>query len=1149
MQDMNILAGDGIRNYYQKIAERVDGQFALAKSARAKNYDVCSSIESLPAVDLADRAETIIGPKGVAARYRELYAKHNNRELAIFDIFRDIISGKLGNLPGNEKRVEQAIKTSLCLITEGVVVAPIDGLPYVRISKNPDGSEYVDVYYAGPIRAAGGTAQVLPLILGDYARALLSLDRYKPTEAEVERYVEEVKLYSTLYTRQYPISEEEIRTIIRGCPVCINGEPTEKLEVSVFRDLQRIPSNRIRGGACLVISDGIALKAMAILNYAKMLQLDWSWLEKIIKVKKSGEKESGLQPSKKYLEGIAAGRPILAYPLRFGGFRLRYGKSRNNGIMGKCIHPATMAVLDEFIAVGTQMKIERPGKSAGIFPCDSIEGPIVKLKDGSVVQLHTYGKAKELSPNVEKILFLGDLLVTYGDFKKSAHPLVPAGYCEEWWLQEVKKALGGNKNADAAEFAKIMKNPFDADYETAIKVSEILNVPLHPHYIHYYSALQKSEMLELIDAIRSAEVKELGGEMKIKNSSKTKECLERIGLPHSLSADKARIIVDSEFAPALLKTFGFYSKKVPAGENALEILNSISDFAIRDKGGTFIGARMGRPESAKPRVMVGNPHVLFPVGLYGGATRSLNKAMDSEEDSAEHKYRSKEAKMLGEIEVEIAYHKCPNCGKILPSSICSQCRCGTKKITLCEKCGTECFDALCRNCRGVANSRGMKKINIDELMRTAAMNLGMGIPETVKGVRGVINDDKFVEPLEKGILRARHDLHVFRDATIRFDLLNAPLTHFKPSEIELGVEEAKRLGYAKDMDGKELASPEQMLELMPQDIIINESAAEFFLRATKFIDDLLEDFYGLERYYKANSKQDLIGELVLGLAPHTSAAIVGRIIGYTKARVCFAHPFFHLTKRRNIDGDQDSILLLMDALLNFSQKYLPSTRGARMDAPLVFTIALKPSEIDNEAFDMEVCGEYPLELYEKALRLEPANLEGIERVYHRLNTERQYSGLKYTHETTCFDEGPKISRYVQLDTMAEKLNAQAELQQKIVAIEHKDALERVMASHFLPDLIGNTRAFSRQNFRCTKCNTRYRRIPLVGHCTKCGGNIILTIAEGSARKYLEIAKAFILKYALSPYIKQRVDLIEREMNSVFQSEGAVTKQKSLAEFV
>jgi len=119
----------------------------------------------------------------------------------------------------------------------------------------------------------------------------------------------------------------------------------------------------------------------------------------------------------------------------------------------------------------------------------------------------------------------------------------------------------------------------------------------------------------------------------------------------------------------------------------------------------------------------------------------------------------------------------------------------------------------------------------------------------------------------------------------------------------------------------------------------------------------------------------------------------------------------------------------------------------------------------------------------------------------------------------------------------------------IEAVNLKESLELVLVSHFLPDIIGNIRAFSRQNFRCTKCNTRYRRIPLVGHCTKCGGNIILTIAEGSARKYLQIAKEFIVKYALSPYIKQRVDLIEREMNSVFQSEGAVTKQKSLAEFV
>ena len=502
MQDMNILAGDGIRNYYQKIAERVDGQFALAKSARAKNYDVCSSIESLPAVDLADRAETIIGPKGVAARYRELYAKHNNRELAIFDIFRDIISGKLGNLPGNEKRVEQAIKTSLCLITEGVVVAPIDGLPYVRISKNPDGSEYVDVYYAGPIRAAGGTAQVLPLILGDYARALLSLDRYKPTEAEVERYVEEVKLYSTLYTRQYPISEEEIRTIIRGCPVCINGEPTEEREATVHKDLERVASNRVRGGMCLVVTEGVGLKAAKILTYSKMLKLDWNWLQEIIKITKSGESSESINPNYKFLTRIAAGRPIFAYPSRIGGFRLRYGRGRNTSIMGKAIHPATMFLLDEFVAVGTQVKIERPGKSAELFPCDTIEGPVVRLDNGDVLQLKSAKEALELKNRIVRILFLGDMLITVGDFRKSAHPLMPAGYCNEWWALEAEKGEAAAKSGIVSD--DFIKNPDGIDPFTAVEISMQLGIPLHPKYTHYYKALSKNEALDfrVIPAMR-----------------------------------------------------------------------------------------------------------------------------------------------------------------------------------------------------------------------------------------------------------------------------------------------------------------------------------------------------------------------------------------------------------------------------------------------------------------------------------------------------------------------------------------------------------------------------------------------------------------------------------------------------------------------
>ncbi len=246
------------------------------------------------------------------------------------------------------------------------------------------------------------------------------------------------------------------------------------------------------------------------------------------------------------------------------------------------------------------------------------------------------------------------------------------------------------------------------------------------------------------------------------------------------------------------------------------------------------------------------------------------------------------------------------------------------------------------------------------------------------------------------------------------------------------------------------------------------------------------------------------------------------------------------------DGDQDSFMLLMDGLLNFSREYLPSSRGGRMDAPLVFTIALIPNEIDDEAYDIETCSEYPLELYEKSQKMAPAESVSIEIVKKRLGKTNQYSGFHYTHSVSTFDDGPSRSKYVTLQTMEEKIKTQAKLQEKIKAVDLQDSLELVMMSHFLPDIIGNTRAFSRQNFRCTKCQAKYRRVPLIGKCRKCGGNVILTIAQGSVKKYLQLAKDMIQQYHLSHYLKQRIDLVEEEIDSVFKPEKST--QKSLFEF-
>jgi len=620
-----------------------------------------------------------------------------------------------------------------------------------------------------------------------------------------------------------------------------------------------------------------------------------------------------------------------------------------------------------------------------------------------------------------------------------------------------------------------------------------------------------------------------------------KELLEKIGVPHSV--EKNVVVFGKGESLALNKALALeksidLSGVVEKSGNALELIAKISGFVVRDKAGTFIGARMGRPEASRPRKMVGNPNVLFPIGLFGGNTRSINKAMEHETQKSQK----------GRIEVEIALYKCPKCNETKTGFYCHGCNERTVPVYVCPNCNAELPDKKCRKCN-VEGVRFKKRvIDLNKIVGEAVQRLGIKVPELVKGVKGTINLEKVAEPIEKGLLRARHDLHIFRDATIRYELINAPLTHFKPAEIGATVEKLRELGYENDIHGKPLQSNEQILEILPQDIIIHEKAGEFFVRVTQFVDELLERFYKMPRCFGLEKKEGLVGELLLGLAPHTSAAIVGRVIGFTKARVCFAHPYFHQTKRRNIDGDQDSLMLLMDGLLNFSQGYLPSGRGGRMDAPLVFTIALNPNEIDEECHNMETCSEYPLQLYEFAQKMAPPEIDGIELVANRLGKREQYSGFGYTHETSCFDCAPTTSKYVELNTMEEKIKNQAKLQNMIAAVDGKDALERVMVSHFLPDIIGNARAFSRQTFRCTNCNERFRRIPLDGKCTRCGKDrIILTVVEGGVRKYVAIAKEMTNSYQLSDYLKQRIDLIEEEINSIFKNEKV--EQKSLFEYV
>ena len=90
--------------------------------------------------------------------------------------------------------------------------------------------------------------------------------------------------------------------------------------------------------------------------------------------------------------------------------------------------------------------------------------------------------------------------------------------------------------------------------------------------------------------------------------------------------------------------------------------------------------------------------------------------------------------------------------------------------------------------------------------------------------------------------------------------------------------------------------------------------------------------------------------------------------------------------------------------------------------------------------------------------------------------------------------------------------------------------------------MGNSRAFSKQKVRCTKCGAKYRRMPLTGKC-RCGGNLILSVSKGSVTKYLEISQELVNRYPVSHYLKQRLEIQEYGINSLFESDKS--KQSSL----
>lgn len=1094
---------DDYLEYYSQISEKAYRIFEHAAEAKSTLVDSSGIVEPKIAFDLADRVAKM-HDIDIAEPLRELL-KIKGKELAALDLSKSIALGKY--LPEDytlEQRLDNAVRVGLAIVTEGVTIAPLQGISSVTIKKNRDGTDYLSVSIAGPMRSAGGTESAVTMLIADHVRQAVGLGKYQANafDDETGRFVEELRVYERdVGSFQYHVLDQDIITVISNLPVELDGVDTDPNEVVNHKNMARIKTDRVRGGALRVLNDGLIGRAKKLLKRIDLYGLDgWDWLGELKGAVQKGEEGDS---AAKRLKEVIAGRSVLSLPNKIGGFRLRYGRACNTGFASVGIHPIVAEILNHTIAVGTQIKIDIPGKGATVAFVDSIDTPIVRLKNGNVVKIQTVEQGIRIKDDIQQILYLGDILISFGDFLENNAQLIPSGYVEEFWLEELtQKIQQYEAKTELAEF--LSKVP---TLEEALEISLNFQIPLHPKYLFYWEQITPTELELLLKPLKIEDE-------TIIYSNNCKAILEKIGVPHEVAGES---VILKEMEADIFYQMLFSNPVTPDPTDSVpQILTKATGIRIRPKFSTSVGVRIGRPEKAAARLMKPPVHTLFPIGDKGGATRDLLKASNG-----------------SGFYCNIYNRICKNCD--LPSVSINCQKCGQRTIIehTCPICRTTLDSPFCQKCKKKIPTHSFKPYPLKERIIAAQEKIGVRVQEPFKGVMELISQDRIAEPLEKGLIRQSLDLTVFKDGTVRFDATNSPLTHFKPAWIGTSIPKLHELGYTTDIDGKPLVSADQTVEIKMQDVIIPHESGRYLVQTCKYIDTELAKFYGKSSFYNVKNNEELIGHLIIGLAPHTSVGIVGRIIGYTETHVCYGTPNWHSAKRRDADGDADSIMLLMDALLNFSRQFLSDKIGGLMDAPLLVQPIVLPHESQPQAHNFEVTKKLPLEFFEDTISAKKASeVKSVEIIKSRLETEGQFHDYHFTHTTTTLTTSRSRSAYSTLGSMLDKFDMQIRNAELISAVDTTEIVTNVITTHLVPDIIGNLRAYGRQKFRCTSCGRKYRRPPLLQHCI-CGNNLIQTITRPSIEKYLRLAKRLVEKYDVGPYLKGRIGTLEDEINLVF----------------
>jgi hypothetical protein len=150
-------------SYQSWLDRRADEVFLIADEARAKGLDFSDEVEIPRTTDLASRTEKLLEEyldgMSIEDDLRNLLLT-TDRETAAIEIALDVARRMYARNNDITEAIDSGLRVGLGVLTEAILVAPLDGIGRVRIMNNADGSEFLSIDFAGPIRAAGGATRI-----------------------------------------------------------------------------------------------------------------------------------------------------------------------------------------------------------------------------------------------------------------------------------------------------------------------------------------------------------------------------------------------------------------------------------------------------------------------------------------------------------------------------------------------------------------------------------------------------------------------------------------------------------------------------------------------------------------------------------------------------------------------------------------------------------------------------------------------------------------------------------------------------------------------------------------------------------------------------------------------------------------------------